>query len=93
MRAACIGPSAVLNDRMGKRVGKYDGPPATWEAMGGSKLAGVDALHPDDQGPEGRREYPGRLHFRKAAQSVPVRGRGLGAKRWWLDYHPGFSSS
>ncbi|MFZ3120817.1 MAG: DUF3455 domain-containing protein [Variovorax sp.] len=33
-----VGPRAVLNDRMGKQVGKYDGPPATWEAMDGSKL-------------------------------------------------------
>ena len=33
-----VGPNAVLNDRMGKQVGKYYGPPATWEAMDGSKL-------------------------------------------------------
>ena len=33
-----VGPSAVLNDRSGKQVGKYYGPPATWEAMDGSKL-------------------------------------------------------
>lgn len=33
-----VGPRAVLNDRMGKQVGRYDGPPATWEAMDGSKL-------------------------------------------------------
>lgn len=33
-----VGPSAVLNDRMGKQVGKYYGPPATWESMDGSKL-------------------------------------------------------
>lgn len=32
------GPKAVLNDRSGKQVGKYYGPPATWEAMDGSKL-------------------------------------------------------
>ena len=33
-----VGPQAVLNDRRGKQVGKYFGPPATWEAMDGSKL-------------------------------------------------------
>jgi len=33
-----VGPQAVLNDRGGKAVGKYYGPPATWEAMDGSKL-------------------------------------------------------
>ena len=32
------GPNAVLNDRSGKQVGKYYGPPATWESMDGSKL-------------------------------------------------------
>ena len=33
-----VGPDAVLKDRAGKQVGKYYGPPATWEAMDGSKL-------------------------------------------------------
>ena len=33
-----VGPKAVLNDRSGKAVGKYYGPPATWEAMDGSKI-------------------------------------------------------
>ncbi|MDO9402481.1 MAG: DUF3455 domain-containing protein [Polaromonas sp.] len=33
-----VGPNAVLLDRAGKQVGKYYGPPATWEAMDGSKL-------------------------------------------------------
>ena len=33
-----VGPNAVLNDRAGKQVGKYYGPPATWEANDGSKL-------------------------------------------------------
>ena len=33
-----VGPSAVLNDRSGKQVGKYYGPPATWEATDGSKV-------------------------------------------------------
>ncbi|MBP7568281.1 MAG: DUF3455 domain-containing protein [Burkholderiaceae bacterium] len=32
------GPNAVLNDRNGRAVGKYYGPPATWEANDGSRL-------------------------------------------------------
>ena len=33
-----VGPNAALNDRNGKQVGKYYGPPATWESNDGSKL-------------------------------------------------------
>jgi hypothetical protein len=33
-----VGPQAVLKDRMGTAVGKYYGPPATWEAMDGSRI-------------------------------------------------------
>ena len=33
-----VSPKAVLNDRGGKAIGKYYGPPATWEAMDGSKI-------------------------------------------------------
>ena len=33
-----VGPVAALNDRSGKQIGKYYGPPATWEAMDGSRL-------------------------------------------------------
>ena len=33
-----VGPDARLNDRAGKQVGKYYGPPATWEGMDGVKL-------------------------------------------------------
>jgi hypothetical protein len=33
-----VGPDATLRDRSGKQVGKYYGPPATWESMDGSKL-------------------------------------------------------
>lgn len=36
-----VGPEAKLNDRSGKQVGKYYGPPATWESMDGSKLTGT----------------------------------------------------
>ena len=38
---AFVGPNAVLNDRAGKAVGKYYGPPATWEAMDSSKVTGT----------------------------------------------------
>lgn len=36
-----VGPKAVLNDRSGKAVGSYYGPPATWQANDGSKVTGT----------------------------------------------------
>ena len=36
-----VGPDAALNDRSGKQMGKYFGPPATWESMDGSKFTGT----------------------------------------------------
>ncbi len=36
-----IGPQAALNDRSGKQVGSYYGPPATWEAADGSSITGT----------------------------------------------------
>ena len=36
-----VSPSAALNDRSGKQIGKYFGPPATWENMDGSKITGT----------------------------------------------------
>jgi hypothetical protein len=36
-----VGPDAKLMDRNGKQIGKYYGPPATWESMDGSKLTGA----------------------------------------------------
>ena len=33
-----VGPKAVLNDRSGKQVGTYYGPPATWASLDGSRL-------------------------------------------------------
>ncbi|MDB5839089.1 MAG: hypothetical protein JWQ23_1041 [Herminiimonas sp.] len=36
-----VGPDARLNDRSGVQVGKYYGPPATWESNDGSKLTAV----------------------------------------------------
>lgn len=38
---AFAGPDAALNDSSGKQVGRYFGPPATWEAMDGSKVTGT----------------------------------------------------
>ncbi|MDA7087127.1 DUF3455 domain-containing protein [Pseudomonas sp. SA3-5] len=35
------GPDAVLNDRSGKQVGTYFGPPATWKAIDGSSITGA----------------------------------------------------
>ena len=46
-----VGPDAALNDRSGKRIGKYYGPPATWEAMDGSKITGAQvAVSPASAG-------------------------------------------
>lgn len=35
------GPDAVLNSRDGRALGRYYGPPATWEASDGSKFTGA----------------------------------------------------
>ncbi|MDB5892184.1 MAG: hypothetical protein JWP47_3015 [Polaromonas sp.] len=46
-----VGPNAALNDRSGKQVGKYYGPPATWEAMDGSKITATQlAVAPSGTG-------------------------------------------
>lgn len=46
-----VGPDAKLNDRSGKQVGKYYGPPASWESMDGSKLTGTQvAVAPNGAG-------------------------------------------
>ncbi len=45
------GPDAKLNDRKGKQIGKYYGPPATWESLDGSKLTGTQvAVAPSSAG-------------------------------------------
>ncbi len=36
-----VGPAAGMRDRQGARVGKYFGPPATWESDDGSKVTGA----------------------------------------------------
>lgn len=46
-----VGPDAKLWDRSGKQVGKYYGPPATWEANDGSKLTATQlAVAPSTAG-------------------------------------------
>lgn len=46
-----VGPDAKLMDRAGKTIGKYYGPPATWESNDGSKLTGAQvAVSPNGAG-------------------------------------------
>ena len=46
-----VGPDAKLMDRNGKQVGRYYGPPATWESMDGSKLTATQlAVAPASSG-------------------------------------------
>ena len=46
-----VGPKAALNDRSGKQIGNYYGPPATWEALDGSKITGTQvAVAPSSPG-------------------------------------------
>ena len=46
-----VGPDAKLMDRNGKQVGKYYGPPATWESMDGSKVTATQlAVAPASSG-------------------------------------------
>jgi hypothetical protein len=46
-----VGPDARLMDRSGKQVGRYYGPPATWESMDGSKVTATQvAVAPNGSG-------------------------------------------
>jgi hypothetical protein len=46
-----VGPDAGLKDRSGKIVGRYFGPPATWEATDGAKVTGTQtAVAPNGAG-------------------------------------------
>ena len=46
-----VGPKASLMDRSGKAVGKYYGPPATWESNDGSTVSGTQvAVAPSGAG-------------------------------------------
>lgn len=62
-----VGPKAVLNDRSGKAVGDYFGPPATWQAKDGSKVTGTQvAVAPSS---------PGSLPY-QLVKANPAEGKG-----------------
>ncbi|AZE89620.1 DUF3455 domain-containing protein [Pseudomonas orientalis] len=62
-----VGPKAVLNDRSGKAVGSYFGPPATWQARDGSKITGTQlAVAPSS---------PGNLPY-QLVKANPAEGKG-----------------
>jgi Protein of unknown function (DUF3455) len=63
---AFVGPSAALNDRGGKQIGKYYGPPATWESMDGSKLTGAQVA----VAPAGAGNIPSQLVKANAAMGA-----------------------
>jgi hypothetical protein len=57
----------VLNDRSGKQIGTYFGPPATWQAKDGSKVTGTQlAVAPSS---------PGNLPY-QLVKANPVEGKG-----------------
>ncbi|UUZ68739.1 DUF3455 domain-containing protein [Polaromonas sp. P2-4] len=62
-----VGPDARLNDRSGKQVGKYYGPPATWESMDGSRLTATQIA----VAPNGTGNIPTQL-----VKANPATGRG-----------------
>jgi Protein of unknown function (DUF3455) len=64
---AFVGPDAALNDRSGKKIGKYFGPPATWESMDGSKLTGAQVA----VAPAGAGNIPSQL-----VKANPAMGEG-----------------
>ncbi|OZI64994.1 DUF3455 domain-containing protein [Bordetella genomosp. 1] len=61
------GPKADLKDRQGKLVGKYYGPPATWEANDGSRLTATQVA----VAPAGAGNLPYQL-----VKANPVMGSG-----------------
>ncbi|MGE8405847.1 MAG: DUF3455 domain-containing protein [Pseudomonas sp.] len=62
-----VGPKAVLNDRSGKAIGDYFGPPATWQAKDGSKVTGTQlAVAPSS---------PGNLPY-QLVKANPAEGKG-----------------
>lgn len=62
-----VGPKAVLNDRSGKPVGTYFGPPATWQAQDGSKVTGTQLA----VAPSGAGNLPSQL-----VKANPAEGKG-----------------
>jgi len=63
-----VGPDAVLNDRAGMKVGKYYGPPATWESADGSKVTGAQVA----VAPAGPANIPHQL-----VKANPASGNGM----------------
>jgi Protein of unknown function (DUF3455) len=63
-----VGPDAQLKDRSGKTVGKYYGPPATWESMDGSKLTATQVA----VAPNGADNIPYQL-----VKANPAMGSGM----------------
>lgn len=63
-----VGPKAALNDRSGKQLGSYYGPPATWEAADGSKITGAQVA----VAPSGTGNLPYQL-----VKANPASGSGL----------------
>lgn len=46
-----VGPDAELRDRRGRVIGRYYGPPATWESQDGSRITGAQvAIAPAEAG-------------------------------------------
>lgn len=62
-----VGPKAVLNDRSGKQIGTYFGPPATWQAKDGSKITGTQLA----VAPSGTGDLPYQL-----VKANPAEGKG-----------------
>ena len=62
-----VGPKAVLNDRSGKPVGSYFGPPATWQAKDGSTVTGTQLA----VAPAGTGDLPYQL-----VKANPAQGQG-----------------
>ena len=66
-----IGPDAQLTDRGGMHVGKYFGPPATWQANDGSKVTATQVTddarqrQPNSQPQHVRRRVPEQQHPRQ----------------------------
>lgn len=65
---AFVGPDAVLTDRSGQVIGKYYGPPATWESNDGSKVTGKQLA----TAPAGEGNIPLQL-----VQAKPAMGTGM----------------
>ena len=67
-----VGPKAVLNDRSGKQVGTYFGPPATWQAKDGTTRPSLDLV-----ADEVATTTP-RPRKRKEGPTGPAGGHGFG---------------